>query len=43
MATGLIDEQRVLGSCCPQNVRGTGEGRSARYGFRDFQQSLQLC
>lgn len=34
MVTGLIDEQRVLSSCCSQNECGTGEGRSARLGFQ---------
>lgn len=34
MLTGLIDEQRVLSSCRPQNECGTGEGRSARCGFQ---------
>ena len=41
MVTVLIDEQRVLSSCCPQNECGTGEGRSVRCGFQGLQQSLQ--
>lgn len=34
LVMGLIDEGRVLSSCCPWKESGTGEGRSARCGFQ---------